>query len=448
MAENTKQPASADAALVRAIGVRALSASIVNTTVGAGIFVLPAAVAAQIGPAAPVAYLVCAMAMAMIVASFAIAGSRVSLTGGLYAYVEVAFGPFVGYLAGVLLWSASVLSAASVASALADSMSLLLPVVGSTAGRTMFLALVFGAFAAVNVRGVRWGAGVVEAVTLAKLLPLFAFVALGLVWLGSHPLPRPELPAASDLGQSALLLIFAFVGVEVALVPSGEVRDPSRTVPRALFLALGLTTALYLAIQLVAQAVLGADLARFSEAPLAEAFSRLTGPVGRTVVLLGAIVSMTGYVSGDMLGSPRTLFAFGRDGFLPATLARVHPRFRTPHVAILVHGPLVWLAASLGSFGRLALLSNVAILSLYFLCCAGAYELLRRDVRGDGTPFRMPGEKLVPILACLAILGLLSSATAAEWVVEAVVVAVAGVAYFLRPGRRNRDSSILDESRG
>jgi len=429
-------PAVSETALVRAIGVRALTASIVNTTVGAGIFVLPAAVAAQLGTAAPVAYLVCAAAMLLWVTSFAIAGSRVALTGGLYAYVEVAFGPFVGFLAGVLMWLAAMLSVAGVASALVDSAALVVPAVRSAAVRTAALAVLFGLFATINVRGVRWGARVVVGLTVAKLAPLVAFVALGLVWLGARDVPLPTLPAAGPLGQNVLLLIFAFVGVEVALVPSGEVEDPARTVPRAIFGALAITTLLYLAIQLVAQGVLGDRLGTFADAPLAEASAVLVGPLGRSVVLAGAMISMCGYVGGDMLGSPRTLFAFGRDGLLPAALARVHPRFRTPHLAIAVHALVVWAAASLGSFGQLALISNVSVLSLYLLCCAGAWELVRRDVRAGGTPFTIPGQRVVPLLACATILWILSHATAAEWRVEAAVLAVASIAYRVRHWRR------------
>src|SRR5947207_10598367 len=174
-------PAVADAALVRAIGVRRLTASIVNVTVGAGIFVLPAIVAARLGAAAPIAYLVCAALMALIVLCFASAGSRVSLTGGLYAYVEVAFGRFVGFLAGVLYWLMASFAVASVASAFAGSIGVLWPAAGSGIGRALLLALLFSILAVVNVRGVSVGARLVEAITAAKLIPLVVFVVAG-VW--------------------------------------------------------------------------------------------------------------------------------------------------------------------------------------------------------------------------------------------------------------------------
>src|SRR5204863_1507389 len=153
-------------------------------------------------------------------------------------------------------------------------------------------------------------------------------------------------------------LIFAFVGLEIALVPSGELRDAARTVPRALFSALAITTTLYLLIQAVAQGLLGPSMATYSAAPLAEAAGRVLGRGGRLLVLAGAIVSMFGYVSGDMLGSPRALFAFARDGLLPSALARVHPRFHTPPVAIAVYAAIVAYLASSSRFTQLALPGN------------------------------------------------------------------------------------------
>jgi len=247
---------------VRALGVRQLAASIVNVTVGAGIFVLPAAVAAGLGAAAPSAYLVCAGAMALIVTSFALAGSRVSLTGGIYAYVEVAFGPFVGFLAGVLQWLMLWLTAGGLLSAFVDQVGLLVPGLGQGLPRAAIILATVGLLALVNVRGVAIGASVIEGAVVAKLLPLAVFLAIGVFFVQPAALAWPGWPPADKLGETVLLLIFAFVGIEVALVPSGEVKDPRRTVPRAIYLALGLTTLLYLAIQAVAQGVLGVEMAQ------------------------------------------------------------------------------------------------------------------------------------------------------------------------------------------
>jgi basic amino acid/polyamine antiporter, APA family len=421
-----------DAGLVRAIGVRQLTASIINITIGAGIFVLPAAAAAGLGAAAPLAYVVCALLMALIVCCFAAAGSRVSLTGGVYAYVEVAFGPFIGFLAGILYMLMATFAVASVASAFAASLGVLATPAATRTGRGLVIAALFAALAAVNVRGVRIGVRLVEIVTSAKLLPLVVLVVAGIWAVDPAYLRWPELPAASAVGRTAIVLIFAFVGLEVALVPSGEVRDPSRTVPRAVFSALAITTTLYLLIQLVAQGLLGPSMSTFADAPLAEAAGRVLGSGGHLLVLLGATVSMFGYVSGDMLGSPRALFAFGRDGVLPRALARVHPRFHTPHIAIVVYAIVVGTVAISSSFTQLAVLANVAALTLYLTCVAASYDLQRRDVRAGGAPFRLPAGPAVPVLAAVVIVWLLSNATRREFGVEALVLAVAAMFYFIR----------------
>ena len=422
-----------DAQLVRAIGPARLTVTIINLMVGAGIFVLPATVASGLGRGAPVAYLVCAALMALIVTCFAAAGSRVSLTGGLYAYIEVAFGPFVGFVAGVLYAVMAAFAVASVASALAGSIMALAPAIATAAWRAALLAAIFATVALVNIRGVTPGARLIELVTAAKLLPLFVLLAAGLPMLRADRVMVEHMPSGSLLGQTSIVLIFVFAGIEVALVPSGEIRNPATTVPRAVYAGLAFTTLLYLAIQAVAQSTLGPALQEFAAAPLAEAAGRLLGHPGRTLVLAGAIVSMFGYVSGDMLSSPRALFALGRDGILPRAFAAVHPRFRTPQLAITVYALIVALVAISSSFTQLAILANVTALTLYLMCIGAAWELQRRDVRTDGAaPFVLPAGPLVPLLAALVTVWLLAQASGREFRVLALVLAVASVFYFIR----------------
>jgi amino acid transporter len=427
--------AASERQLVRAIGVRQLTASIVNVTVGAGIFVLPAAVAANLGAAAPTAYLVCAVAMALIVTSFALAGSRVSLTGGIYAYVEVAFGPFVGVLAGVVQWLVLWLTAASLLSAFADQLGLLVPGSGQGLARVASIVATVALLAFVNLRGVRPGARLVEGITVAKLLPLALLIGVGAFAVDPRNLAWPGWPGGEALGSTVLLLIFAFAGIEVALVPSGEVREPERSVPRAVGLALLVTTLLYLAIQAVAQGVLGSELRENASAPLAATAGRLLGEWGRLLVLLGGTVSMFGYLSGDMLASPRLIFAFGRDALLPRRFASVHPRFRTPHVAIATHAVLTAALAASSTFTVLALLSNVGVLTLYFLGCAAALRFVSRPAAPGSAGLRLPGERIVPIAAMAVILWILAHATGREFLVLGATLGAATLLYFLRRAR-------------
>ena len=420
-----------DSQLVRAIGLRELTASIINVTIASSIFIMPATVAAGLGAAAPIAYLVCAVLMALIALCFAAAGSRVSLTGGLYAYIEVAFGGYAGYLGGFLYWATACLSVASVATAFVGAVGVFWPVLNQGVLRALLLVALFAALAVVNIRGIKPGIRLVETITAAKLIPLLVLVGIGM-WSLNPDFLRASMPTVSQVGQVAIVLIFAFVGVEVALTPSGEIRDPSRTVPRAILTALAVATLVYLAVQIVAQGVLGPELPKYTEAPLAETAGRLLGNAGRVFLLAGGTVSIFGYIAGDMLGTPRALLALARNGVLPQRIATVHPRYHTPAVAIVVYAVIVSALAISSTFERLVIMANVSALLLYLLCVGASYELQRRDVRMAGEPFTLPGGAAVQLLAAFGIVWLLMQATAREWGVLAAVVAAASVYYFIK----------------
>jgi APA family basic amino acid/polyamine antiporter len=433
-----KQAEQVDHQLVRGIGIPALTANIVSSTIGAGIFVIPATVAAGLGPAAPLAFICCAIAMVLFVTCFAIAGSRVSLTGGLYAYVEVAFGKYVGFLAGMLYFLTALGAVAGVVNVLANSIALVIPSLGGPAMRIVVMLAVYGVLVFINIRGVREGAGAVTTITIAKLLPLLLFIGVGIFFINPPNLTWTAWPGSKALGDSVILLIFAFVGIEVALIPSGEVKNPSRTVPRSAYLALVITTIIYILIQLVAQGTLGSDLANHKDAPLAEAAVKFLGNIGRTILLAGATISAFGFVTSDILSSPRMIFAFGRDGALPRWFAHVHPRHRSPDIAIITYAVLAFVLSVTGTFEKLAVLSNVAVLLMYLLCCAACWLLVQRDVRADGAqPFNFPGMKIVPALAIAAIIWILAHATAWEFEVNGIVLVIASIFYFLRAKLRS-----------
>jgi basic amino acid/polyamine antiporter, APA family len=425
--------------LIRALGIPALTANVVNSTIGAGIFVLPALVAKGLGAAAPLAFVACALAMILFVTCFAIAGSRVSLTGGLYAYVEVAFGRYVGFLAGVLYGITAISAVAGVGNVLVNSIAGLVPLVGNPIIRVVVMLLVYGLLVLINVRGVRAGAGAVSAVTLAKLLPLLLFTCAGIFFIRPENIGWPSWPGSKALGDSVLLLIFAFVGIEIALIPSGEVKNPARTVPRAVYLALAVTTVLYIMIQLVAEGTLGSQLASYPDAPLAEAAAKFLGNIGRTILIAGATISAFGFVASDILSSPRMLFAVGRDGVLPPWFTHVHPRYHSPDVAIITYAVIAFTLSVSSSFEALAVLSNVAVLLMYLLCCAGVWALIRRDVRTDGSPFSFPGAKIVPALAIIAILWLfwLTQPWDKFAKIGAILIGASGL-YFVRMKLRRR----------
>jgi amino acid transporter len=236
---------------------------------------------------------------------------------------------------------------------------------------------------------------------------------------------------AADVSRGSVFLIFAFLGIESALVPSGEVKDPSRTMPRAIGIAMVVVVFVYLAIQLVTQSALGGALGA-SKTPVADAAGILLGGWGRTTILIGSTISMFGYVSGMTLGVPRMLYAFGRDGFLPRSFASVNERFRTPHVAIVVQALITIALALSGQFERLAIIANASILIVYAACALAVFQLRRKNSRLDSPPFVAPLGPVIPGLAFLAIVWLMTSVTRSEWLAVGIPIAVALVVFGVR----------------
>jgi basic amino acid/polyamine antiporter, APA family len=421
--------ATSESKLLRVVGLWGLAAGIVNTTIGGGIFRLPAGVYAQLGDASPVAYVVCAAVMGLVVTCFAEAGSRVSLTGGLYAYIEVAFGPLIGFVSGLLLWAGMTAAVSAVAVFLGDAVAALAPSLGSTMMHTLVIVTVLVALGGLNILGVGNATRFNIVMTIAKIAPLVVIIFAGVVGRHGSPLAIAHAPAAGKLARGSVLLIFAFLGVESALVPSGEVRDPARTVPRALTLALAAIVLLYLGVQLVTQSALGPALAT-AKNPVADAAGSLLGPNGRTMILVGTVVSMFGYVSGMTLAVPRILYAFSRDGFIVKSLASVNPRFRTPHVAIVIQTLINIGLATTGTFEQLAIAANGSILLVYGTCALAVLLLRRKNIETTQKPFVAPFGGSIPVLSFLAIVWLLSSLTGREWIALATIAAAA-VAIFM-----------------
>jgi basic amino acid/polyamine antiporter, APA family len=424
-----------DAALRRTLGVRQMSTNAVNGIVGSGIWVLPAAVAAILGPAAIIAYLICAVAVGLVALCFAESGSRVSLTGGTYAYVETAFGPYAGVLVGMTLFVSQVVANAAVATIFVGSLGVLAPPLATPIGRGLVLVVLYGTLATVNIRGVRLGARVINAVTVAKIAPLVIVIVAGAFFIRPANLVWTHHLTFGEIGAGSLALFFTFTGLEGTLTPSGEVEHPSRTIPLAILYGVLITTALYIGVQLVSQGILGPALATDTTAPVAAAAGQALGHAGRTLILVGATISTFGYITGDILATPRLLFAFARDGLVPPVIGAVNPRFHTPYVAIALYGVLCCAFALSGTFRALEILGSVSSLVIYLSCAIATIELRRRDVQSDGPPFRIPGGPTVPILATLVTLWLLSNAGRSEIVAMVCVLTVASILYWLRKWR-------------
>ena len=404
-----------DEGLLRTIGTQALGLNIVNMVVGGGIFVLPGVIAVQLGSAAILAYLVCSVAVALVFLCFAEVGSRITRSGGAYAYIEEAFGPFAGFITSTLLWLGwAVLSDAAITVAMVEAMTIAFPVLGNPIPRALFIIILFIFLAVINIRGVKSGVRLFVFNTIAKLVPLLLLLAVGLFAINFENLAIPKWPSAMSVSAGALVLFFAFSGAESALSSSGEIKNPSKTVPKGLLLGLGGILMLYVGLQTVAQGVLGADLASNTEAPLAAAATAVFGEWGAKMLLVGSIISIYATVSGDMLNTPRVLFASARDGTLPAFLAKVHPKYKTPYLAIIVYAVFIGAFALSGTFKPLAVVASGSILMIYAGVCLSVLRLRQRDGNPKTGEFKVPGGPIIPILGFLLIMWLLWQLTLEE----------------------------------
>lgn len=388
-----------DRGLLRSVGTWGFAFAIINGVVGAGIFSLPAEMAGSAGAAAPWVYLAVAIVMAAVVVCFAEASSRVPTSGGSYGFVAAAFGPGAGFVAGMLVWVSSVLACGGIAAAFADGLAASVPLLREPGMRELLIAVVIGGLAAVNMTGAAPATRFISVTTAAKLVPLGLFVAAGAWLLASFGAAAAATAVPGhDLGSALVLALFAFCGMETPLSASGEVSAPERTIPRALFLGMGFIAILYISLQLVAQALLGAGLAG-SATPLADAIGRRLPALG-PVLLLGATFSRLIWIASDLFGAPRILFAFARDGLLAGWLGRVSARGRVPANAIALHALLAAGFALTGTFRSLAILSTLATAALYALAAAAAWRLQRRAIALFGRPLTF---RALPAAAVLAI---------------------------------------------
>jgi amino acid transporter len=299
---------------------------------------------------------------------------------------------------------------------------------------------VIAGVALINIAGIGRGTRLAAVITALKLIPLLVFVAAGGLAMRSAGLPSEAAHAvpmnAPALGRALILGAFAFSGMETALCASGEVQAPTRTIPRALAAAMLIVTTLYIAIQVVAQGILGSALGQ-SQAPLTDAMARVH-PGLRALMAAGAAVSMLGWIATDILGTPRLLFAFARDGLLPRVLGRITRASRAPHVAILCYAGLAMALALSGTFAELAVLSELAGAALYVIACAAAWRLRRAGIARAGPPLAAPAFGAIAAVAIACMLGLIALAARAEIAGLAGLIGLAIAAYLTTSLLRRR----------
>jgi APA family basic amino acid/polyamine antiporter len=424
------------APLKRVVGVAALGLNVVNLTIAAGIFGLPAIIAGLLGAQAILAYLVCALLFGLVGLCMAESGSRVGGAGGLYAYASVPFGPIVGGIAGTLLWTASgAVADAAIASLLVDTLAAVSPVFGVPWVRAAVLLAVLATVTAINIRGVKHGLRLSVTLTVVKIVPLALLVIGGLLFIDPAKLAWSAMPKFHSVGEASVVLFYAFFGFEAALSMSSEIIRPSRTVPRGIFLGLFIIATLYIGLQVVAQGTLGSALAQ-SKAPLVDVAKFMFGSWGGSFMVLAVILSTTGCIAGDLMSSPRVLHAFAQQGQLPRFIAMVHPRYGTPAAAIVVYATVCALMALSGTFRWLATMASAGTLVLYFICCLGVLRLRARQVSTDGPAFRVPFGPLVPAGACAIIVWMLLTLSKRELLTAIAFILAVGAAYTVNEFRR------------
>ncbi|HLK31358.1 MAG TPA: amino acid permease [Puia sp.] len=409
--------------LKRDIGAFSLACTVVNMMIGTGIFVLPALAAEKLGAAAIICFFICGLLIFLIALCFAEVGSKVKLSGGAYTYIEMAFGPFVGFVSNNLFWFGScVLGDAGIASALAKTLAAYIPFLNTAFGQIIFYIFLFGILTLINIRGAKYGARFSVITAFLKLAPIVLIIILGMDHIVRENLAWKQVVTLHNIGSGTLILFYAFVGIETAVNNGGEFKNPAKTVPRGIFSGILFVLLIYICIQLVSQGILGDRLLAVKDAPLAAVANQLFGAAGITLVIAGFAMSTLGTLNGEILGNTRILFAGARDGLMPKFLAKVHPKFRTPHVSIIVYSALGFLFAAIGAYKQLLVLSSASTLLIYLGVVLATIKLRRKNSDASEKSFVIPGGITVPVIAVVIILWILSSLSKEE---------IAGISIFL-----------------
>lgn len=403
---------------------------VINGMIGAGIFGMPAEAARLTGAFSPVVFVFCGLLIGTVMLCFGEVASYFRTTGGPILYTRTAFGPLVGFQTGWALYVARLTAFAANINLLVSSVAYFWEPADGGAARLLLLFAICAGLTWVNVIGAKQAMHSVGALTVLKFLPLLLLVGFGITHLepGTFRATADSVPGYSDFGAAALLVMYAYVGFESALIPAGETRDPGRAMPLALFWALGIVTVLYVLVQAVSVAALP-DLAE-STRPLVDVGAVLLGPAGAVLLTAGVVVSVGGNVAGTMISAPRMSYALAREGSLPAWFGAVHPGFRTPHLSVVFFGAAAFLLAIYGSFAWLAGMSALTRVLIYLLCI-GAIPTLRRRYGDSPARMNLPGGYAIPALAAGLCLWLLAQVEPRAFLVTAAFLAVGAALYAL-----------------
>lgn len=418
--------------LKRVIGVPGLTLSIISGVIGAGIFALPAIVSIALGAFAIFGYIFCGILLASILLCYAEIGSRITTSGGSYAYVEAAFGSFTGYIINWLYFFGwGVLGSAALMNIVADSLAVLFPVFKNPQTRAVLFLLLTVFMILINVFGAKQSVAVVKIITVIKLLPLLGIIIFGFNYVKAANLHWEHLPSFKTFSDTTLILFFAFAGFETSLGVSGEIKNPKRSVPLSICIAGIVILIIYMLLQIVVQGMLGPQIALYKDAPLAAVAAKIVGTAGGTILLLCAALSCFGNVTLDILCTPRCLFAGANDGLFPKFLGKVHPKFATPYLAVITYGLLIFIFSISGGFQKLAIMASAIILLVYLAVILATIKLRKTKRQGDEKSFKAPGGLVTPSIGIIAIIWLLTGLSKWEIFSTLIFIAAIVVIYFV-----------------
>src|SRR5215213_2464032 len=414
--------------LVRGISRWDLTAIAINTVIGTGIFLLPARIAGLIGNYSLFAFVACALIVALIVVCFAEVSSRFEATGGMYLYAKEAFGSTVGFEVGWLYWVVRVTTIATNTNALLIYIGFFFPDAKEGFWRYFIVSLVLLVISVVNFFGVRPSTLMTNIFTVGKIVPLIIFALVGVFFINPANFTFGDVPAGGKFSEAVLVLIYAFVGFEAAVIPAGETKDPQKNMPFALLTALVFCAVLFILIQIVSIGTLP-ELAK-SERPLADAAGNFMGSFGAMFIAVGAIVSVLGNLNGGALAASRIPFAMAEQKELPQIFAKTHPKFKTPYVSIIVTALAIFIFTIQTSFLTALTIATITRLLVYAATCA-ALPIFRSREDAPPAKFTAPFGIIATILSLLLIVWLLTTVDyRKEGLVMVIMAAVGLVIYY------------------
>ena len=418
--------------LKRELGIVDVAINVINIAIASGIFLLPALIAGILGNASIVAYAVCGFMFLLVALCYAEVSSRITTSGGMYAYIEKAFGQFWGFLANTLFWfGTGAFVAAALINGIADMLSIPFPILNHYFYRGLLFLIIFIGVAYSNIIGTKQGMIVIKIVTLIKILPLILIVVAGLVQLNTANLTWQGFPSVDKLGAASLILFFAFAGGETALNISGEMKNPNRTAPLGLILGVIILVVFYALIQIVSQSALGAALTN-QKAPLAAVAGVLLGNWGIKVLIACGVIAIFGSFYSTILGFPRVLFAGAKDGLLPKFLSAVHSKYATPHLAIISFSAIAFIMAVSGGFRQLIVLATITLLITYAGVTLALIKFRLKENKLYPAGFKLPGGLLIPIVTLIILGWFLCQSKSNEIIAVGIFLAVLSVIYAVK----------------